>query len=221
MEEKKEKHLLQNEFSFYFVKKATDRSQDDYESRVKHICTFNTVEDFWGFYSHLVRPNDIQGGGDYLLFRSGIKPLWEDKENINGGKWILRLKKQLASRFFEDMILGLIGEQFEVEDKEICGIALSVRQNEDILSIWNKTSQNNQTNNQIRQDIFKILSIPEHTIIEYKAHREALRDKSSFRNTSVAPISIKNDKFNRRQNNMKKSDTKSQRNKPKETKQNN
>lgn len=41
----------------------------------------------------MIRPNDIKTTTDYHLFKDGIKPTWEDPQNKNGGKWMVRLKK--------------------------------------------------------------------------------------------------------------------------------
>ena len=123
------------------------------------------VEDFWRLYVHLRRPvDDRPTVCDYHVFREGIKPMWEDESNVNGGKWIVRLKKGVAARYWEDLVrshrpscaaprpndreigrltpatarpqlFALLGGQFKVGD-EICGAVLSVRYQEDILSIW-------------------------------------------------------------------------------------
>ena len=37
------------------------------------------VEQFWAFYSYLVRPGDLSGHSDIHLFKDGIKPMWEVK----------------------------------------------------------------------------------------------------------------------------------------------
>ncbi|XP_008304349.1 eukaryotic translation initiation factor 4E type 2-like, partial [Stegastes partitus] len=84
------------------------------------------VEQFWRFYSHLVRPGDLSGHSDFHLFKEGIKPMWEDESNRSGGKWIIRLRKGLASRFWENIILAMLGEQFMVGE-EICGAVVSIR----------------------------------------------------------------------------------------------
>ena len=58
------------------------------------------VEDFWRLYVHLRRPvDDRPTVCDYHVFREGIKPMWEDETNVNGGKWIVRLKKGVAARY--------------------------------------------------------------------------------------------------------------------------
>lgn len=41
---------------------------------------------------------------DYHLFKSGIKPMWEDSANRRGGKWMVRLRKGIASRYWEDLV---------------------------------------------------------------------------------------------------------------------
>jgi Eukaryotic initiation factor 4E len=51
---------------------------------------------------------------------------WQDEANHAGGKWIIRLKKGLASRCWENLILAMLGEQFMVGE-EICGAVISVR----------------------------------------------------------------------------------------------
>jgi translation initiation factor 4E len=72
--------------------------------------------------------------------------------NITGGKWIIRLKKGVSDRIWEDLILAVVGDQFdecgtpapapegapEGEWPEICGCTISVRQSEDIISLWNR-----------------------------------------------------------------------------------
>lgn len=75
---------------------------------------------------------------------------------------MVRLKKGIASRCWENLVrlftlchrnslpppslsqlLAIIGEQFIVGN-EICGAVISIRSNEDIISLWNRTA-NDQT----------------------------------------------------------------------------
>ena len=51
---------------------------------------------------------------------------FQDEANKRGGKWIIRLKKGLASRCWENVVLAMMGEQFMVGE-EICGAVISVR----------------------------------------------------------------------------------------------
>ncbi|CAF0918832.1 unnamed protein product [Didymodactylos carnosus] len=102
---------------------------------------------FW--YTH--RPTTFRN--------KNLKPMWEEEGNRNGGKWILRLKKGLSSRLWELLILAVIGEQFQV-GKEICGIVCSIRPQEDLISVWTKTANNQNVTQRIRETMKKVLSLP-------------------------------------------------------------
>jgi Eukaryotic initiation factor 4E len=106
--------------------------------------------------------------------------------NAKGGKWIIRMPKGLASRYWEEIVLALIGGQFAgVPDGEICGVVLSVRYSEDILGVWNRTATDREMIDKIRDAIKKVLQLPAHANMEYKPHQASLQDRSSFRNTQV------------------------------------
>jgi translation initiation factor 4E len=106
--------------------------------------------------------------------------------NAKGGKWIIRMPKGLASRYWEEIILALIGGQFAgVPDGHICGAVLSVRYVEDILGVWNRDATDREIIDRIRDAIKKILQLPPSANMEYKPHQASLQDRSSFRNTQV------------------------------------
>ncbi|KAJ3005182.1 Eukaryotic translation initiation factor 4E type 2 [Thoreauomyces humboldtii] len=157
---------------------------ENYNTAIKKVATFTTVEQFWGVYSRLTRPKDLGNVGscDFHLFKQGTQPIWED--NLNGGKWIVRLKKGLASRYWESLVMAMVGDQFDVGG-EICGAVISIRHNEDILSLWNMSADQGRVNLRIRDTLKRVLSLPTNCIMEYKAHKSSVTDGSSFRNTDV------------------------------------
>lgn len=151
---------------------------------MKRFAAFQTVEHFWRIYNHLLRPDEYKVTTDYHLFKDGIKPTWEDPQNAKGGKWMVRLKKGLASRFWEELVLAIVGEQFDV-GHEICGAVCSVRNSEDIISIWNKNHDNVEATSKIRDQMRRILKLPAYIQLEYKKHQDSLVDKSSYRNPTI------------------------------------
>nr|XP_012416327.1 PREDICTED: eukaryotic translation initiation factor 4E type 2 isoform X4 [Odobenus rosmarus divergens] len=104
----------------------------------------------------------------------GFIATWYDDANKNGGKWIIRLRKGLASRCWENLILAMLGEQFMVGE-EICGAVVSVRFQEDIISIWNKTASDQATTARIRDTLRRVLNLPPNTIMEYKTHTDSIK----------------------------------------------
>lgn len=179
-------HPLQCPHAFWFSRRPQGKPQAsaNYADNIKLVGKFASVEQFWGFYSYLVRPGDLTGHSDIHLFKDGIKPMWEDEANKHGGKWIVRLRKGLASRCWENLILAMLGEQFMV-GSEVCGAVISVRFQEDIISIWNRNAADQATTTRIRDTLKRVLNLPQNTIMEYKAHQSSLKDNSSFRNTDV------------------------------------
>eukprot|EP00549_Striatella_unipunctata_P012267 CAMPEP_0118674202 /NCGR_PEP_ID=MMETSP0800-20121206/759_1 /TAXON_ID=210618 ORGANISM="Striatella unipunctata, Strain CCMP2910" /NCGR_SAMPLE_ID=MMETSP0800 /ASSEMBLY_ACC=CAM_ASM_000638 /LENGTH=224 /DNA_ID=CAMNT_0006569375 /DNA_START=933 /DNA_END=1607 /DNA_ORIENTATION=+ len=159
-----------------------------YETAIKSIATVHTVEEFWTVYDFLVRPNDLPNTTDYQFFRHGIKPTWEDPNNSKGGKWIVRLRKGLASRYWEELLLALIGSQFQgVPDGEVCGAIVSVRFSEDIVSVWNRNAHDREITGRLKDILRKILGLPPHAHMEYKPHETNSNQetKSTFRNTQA------------------------------------
>ena len=93
----------------------------------------------------------------------------QDDANKRGGKVVLRMPKGLADRCWEAVMLGMIGEQFNVGG-DLCGVVLSVRGNEDIISVWHRTADDQRIVAKIQQALRALLSLPENVSIEYKRH---------------------------------------------------
>lgn len=132
-----EVHPLKNTWVVWY--RSPGNKFQDYEKSTHKIAHFGTVEEFWAVYSHLRRPSSLPHVSDYHLFKKGIRPVWEDQENRKGGKWNIRLKKGVANRYWEDLMLAIVGDQFGDAGEDLCGAVLSVRGNEDVLSVWTRT----------------------------------------------------------------------------------
>lgn len=72
----------------------------NWEHALKQKDTFDTVEDFWRVY-HLIKPVDndqVKLPADYSIFKTGIKPMWEDPANMDGGRWLLVFRKDINKK---------------------------------------------------------------------------------------------------------------------------
>ncbi|KAL8147169.1 hypothetical protein AgCh_004770 [Apium graveolens] len=98
-------HPLKNKFVLWYTRRTPGvRTQTSYEDNIKQIVDFSTVEAFWICYCHLARVSSLPSPTDLHLFKEGIRPLWEDAANCHGGKWIIRFKKVVSGRFWEDLV---------------------------------------------------------------------------------------------------------------------
>jgi len=150
----------------------------DYEKSIVPLCKFSTAQEFWKVFSHLKRPSSLPSVSDYHVFKQGIRPVWEDDENKRGGKWIMRLKKGVADRYWEDLLLALVGDQFLDAGEEFCGFVLSVRSGEDVFSIWTKSD--GVKNVKIRDTIRRVLKLPEGTNIVWRSHDDSIAQRSAI-----------------------------------------
>jgi translation initiation factor 4E len=112
----------------------------DYTKTLTEMAFCETIEDFRDIYLHLKHPSDLPIGWDYHFFKDGITPIWEDPANKPGGKWVVRLRKGVADRYWESLLIGLIGDrEFGDASEDVCGAVISMRSGEDILSLWTRT----------------------------------------------------------------------------------
>lgn len=98
----------------------------DYSKSLHLIGRCGSVEQWWSLYCRLIKPSQLKPYRELHLFKSGIKPMWEDPGNANGGKWVIRLRKNKIDRAWENVCMAMLGEQFLV-GPEICGVVLSTR----------------------------------------------------------------------------------------------
>lgn len=149
----------------------------NFESSLKKFCTLRTVENMNYFLKHVDFEN-IETITDMCLFKEGIEPLWEDQANINGGKWIIKVRREVSVRLFQRLLVHLLVDNFEM--LKVNGIVMSFRIKNAIISLWSNTEKNIE---KVIEEIKGILDIKFHLAVEYKDNSTCLQDQSSFRNT--------------------------------------
>ncbi|KAF3770814.1 hypothetical protein M406DRAFT_285586 [Cryphonectria parasitica EP155] len=168
-------HPLRSSWSFWFRPPIPKNVSIPYEDTVHGMAEVATAEQFWAVYQHLGRPSTLSPVSDYHIFKKGIRPIWEDEENRKGGKWVVRLKKGVADRYWEKLMMALIGDQFGDAGEEICGAVVSIRNGEDIISIWTATSEGKVL--RIRETFKRVMEFPSNTKIEWKVHEDSIQQR--------------------------------------------
>ncbi|KAF9916392.1 eukaryotic translation initiation factor 4E, partial [Linnemannia zychae] len=124
-------------------------------------------------YNNIMKVCDLAISSNYHLFKQGIKPMWEDPANKNGGKWSIQLPRNRTMNEIDNIwlytMLACIGEAFEYEN-EICGAVVSVRKAFFRIAIWTRSSDNQDVAMSIGRTLKKAANI--HGTLEFQSHHE-------------------------------------------------
>lgn len=254
-------NVLNNSWTVWFMNRGPGVKISNYLDATKKLESFSTVEEFWQIYTHLKRVDRLPFTSEFQVFRKGVKPMWEDPVNVNGGKWVIRFKRpfktysnnmytssttnsannslattptsshvhlatlgqshaatgssgdgsagvashlpsqgshrssnqaRLQTRlFWEKLLLSIIGgslaKESNVDANEITGAVMSVRKDEDILSVWTRSGEHGEGNPNIMTAIRKLLDLPENQVFGFKIHSESIKEgvqKQAFYNNN-------------------------------------
>lgn len=72
-------------------------------------------------------------------------------------------------------LFGLVITILLQAGNEICGVVVSLRFQEDLLSIWNRTASDQVTTARIRDALKRLLNLPPTTPMDYKTHNDSLK----------------------------------------------
>lgn len=173
------KHKLQRSWTLWYDNPQKKSTASNWLANLKRIASFQTVEDFWGLYNNLLKPSAIPVGSNYHLFKTNVQPMWEDSENVKGGKWTLTLpkhRKDSLDSLWLNGLLAIIGEAFDDKmNDEICGIVLSPRQKQDRIALWTKSTHPSDSIEGIGKKFKKLLAIDDDLRISFQPHEESLK----------------------------------------------
>uniref|UniRef100_A0A2P2HVZ9 eIF-4F 25 kDa subunit n=1 Tax=Hirondellea gigas TaxID=1518452 RepID=A0A2P2HVZ9_9CRUS len=175
------KHPLNSRWClWYFI---NDKNLAWEDSQIK-VASYGTVEDFWALFNHIESASKLRVGCDYSLFKQGIKPMWEDSANINGGRWSISVPKN--QRFTElddlwmEMIMMMVGEnEEECVNQDICGAVVAVRPRNGRLALWTANGRNAELALKVGCCLKNTLSIPPNHSIEFNLHSDTSVKRSS------------------------------------------
>jgi translation initiation factor 4E len=115
----------------------------------KKIFTISSIEDFWILNNNI---HILSGAHDSLnnlqiyFMKEGIKPIWEDQLNRNGGCWSLKLNNIDSFTAWVNLGIYMIGntiinESFE-KLQNINGLSFSQKNNtSSIIKLWTENSK--------------------------------------------------------------------------------
>eukprot|EP00003_Mantamonas_plastica_P000917 TRINITY_DN106_c0_g3_i1.p1 TRINITY_DN106_c0_g3~~TRINITY_DN106_c0_g3_i1.p1 ORF type:complete len:258 (-),score=65.50 TRINITY_DN106_c0_g3_i1:234-1007(-) len=174
-----QKHPLQNTWVMWYDRPDKNTDQGNWLASLKKICEFNTVEDFWAMYTHLIKPTKLTSGSNYHCFKKGIMPAWETEANEAGGKWTHTIKKdnkRTIDELWLNTLMACIGDQFI--ENEVNGCVMSIRSKGDKICLWTATGDDEEVQMSVGQHFKNTLSVDARLC--YHVHADALKKGGSY-----------------------------------------
>ena len=167
-------HPLHDSWTFWYFE--NDQTKD-YDERLKEIGSFSTVEGFWAYYNHLKPVFAIPFGCNVSLFKKGIRPMWEDVANKQGGQWIIKPSAETPEKSPEDLrqnlwketCMALVGGVAFNGNNNICGATYNRRTSQkEKLVLWTADANAVQSNLAIGESWKE--AVGARSIITYEKH---------------------------------------------------
>ena len=113
-------------------------------------------------------------GTTMSFFQKGIRPEWEDKALVEGARFSVKTDKSHTSKYWEDLLLAMIGEQ--LEEGLVAGLVLNLKPQFDKIAIWVIDSTNEAKVYQLKKDIISTLGLEEKDL-EYEVFKTKSTEK--------------------------------------------
>ena len=145
----------------------------------REIYTFKTVKELFELFAFMLLPSKGRVKNDYMFFKKGIKPEWEDPNNQNGGKWQLTLPNRYRPEHLDRMVIETLFamvtiDKFGENYHQICGLYVQRRQKEDRICLW--TNDRSDSNKAAILEIGRIwkgiLRLDEKSVLTYLKHED-------------------------------------------------
>jgi len=170
------------EFSWTFWYLKPDK-RTSWENSLIKLIDVAFVEDFWATFNHLATPAKLastRSNSDYFFFKKGIRPMWEDKANEHGGRWLLTCGNQdnKLDDLWLETLLGMIGDCFSNDtdpqplSRFITGCVVSIRNRGHKIALWLSEGQNATVIREIGRRWKAMINLPPTVRIQFDLHAE-------------------------------------------------
>ncbi|EJT99384.1 translation initiation factor eIF4e [Dacryopinax primogenitus] len=151
-------------------------AKDDYEANLHVIGEISTVEAFARYWNWCKPPSKLDRGCNYHFFKNGIKPMWEDQANSNGGKWVLTMRNNPSylDKCWTEILMSLVGELSLDPNDEVTGCVVSMRSRIDRIQLWLRERNDVEKVNALGRRMADLLGIEQENglMLEFQYHTD-------------------------------------------------
>lgn len=131
-------------------------------------------------YNNLYTVTEIIPNTDYLMFRKGIRPEWEDPRNKKGGKWVVTLPieedmEEEANEAWMQLLMHMVGGLFPEDCYDLInGAIFSVREKHSRITLWCNDNNNIPKLRRIGNKFKELCGFPPEFVFIYQVHEKAI-----------------------------------------------
>lgn len=176
---------LHTQWVLYYnvVQTRRNLAAESYSEILTEICTIDTVPELMYMIENVQEANLWPLNSNIHFFRNGITPLWEDINNMKGGKWVIEIPKSNENKICSDLwnktliyaASEMIRENKNINknknEKLICGAVFSPRKMVDRIALWTRYTDDDALN--IGKEWKSILNTNFEMV--FKIHENALK----------------------------------------------
>ncbi len=153
-------------------------------------------------YNHIELASRLGPNSDYSVFKKGVKPMWEDPRNANGGRWLINLVSVIVleylcisdTHFIQDkkmrgaaldnawleILLCLIGESFgESNGHLVNGAVVSIRNRGDKIGVWLGNAKMASSIMAIGRALKDRMGLGNQVVLGFEAHEDTMHKSGS------------------------------------------
>lgn len=133
------KYKLKNKWTLWFHN--INDNNWTLSSYIKLYSCFNIAQ-FWGLFNNHYELNK----GMFFFMKDDINPIYEDKRNISGGYWSMKVSLDDAKNMWTNLCIDLVSGNLD-NFKIINGLTISYKKKFYIIKIWINNDKYNNINN--------------------------------------------------------------------------
>ena len=152
---------LQYPWSFFFTLPPNFSDPlESWEDQLVKVAEINSLEQFWGLQNSIPNVKDIKT--EYMFFKKGIQPKWEDPLNEKGGRFVIHLNDINIENFWNRLLFSILGnDKFLVDNglsELINGFYISYKRKLFKAQVWIKDCTNTEKIQQLGEFLLHLLN---------------------------------------------------------------
>lgn len=176
------KRTLRHSWTLYLTAcKAVEEKSSvcDYMAELAEADSFKSIPDFCEAWNRMY----LEGPKPFskiVVFKRGIKPVWEDPDNRKGGRFVIRgWNMEETLQMFLVIVARLMTGRLQADYNDLCGAVLQAKGNDQLwIQVWNKDASDTDQVNRVKTFLNRLTT----RTVAYQVHDQSLKMQRNRQN---------------------------------------